>query len=707
MLAVALWLIACQDINEPIQPPPPNSFVPRPTILAGGGTTAIPTLGGPYNSVLAINEAGQVVGHSYSATGIHAYRWQSGVAAAIDLGTLGGSTSFATALNVSGQVVGYSDTPGGITHAFLWQNGTMVDLGGLGGGTSSAAGINATGQVAGSSYISIGGAAQQRAVWWPIGQAGGPVDLGTLGGAHSSATGINASGEVIGWSYTALVNSQIHGAVWKTGQPIRDLGTLGGTVSRATAINTAGQIAGHAYTANNAHRHAVIWQSGQTIPQDLGTLGGTDSEATAINTAGQVVGWSFTAGNAERHIFLWTPSDGMEDVGLAGWVDITGVNDNLQVVGGGQPAQIFQVQFQPKNYAPVVASLTLPASPVATGTPATVSAAFSDVNALDTHTALIDWGDGTTAPGTVIESGTGFGSLAGTHTYLEAGTYSVSVTVTDQGSLSGTRSSAAAAPPEYLVAFAQNVAPVVTSLTIPNSPVVTESSIAVSATFTDGDVADTHTALVDWGDGTTSAGIVTEPASGAGTATGAHSYAAAGVYTVSVTVTDQGSLEDTRSSADDATTAYVVAYDPSAGFVTGSGWIDSPAGAVAGSPSLSGRATFGFVSRYNKGASVPTGNTEFRFQAAGLVFTSTSYQWLVVAGAKAQFKGTGSINGETVQFMLTAIDGKASDGGGVDLFRIKITAVGGGIVYDNQMNDADTATPTTVLRGGNIVIHSK
>jgi len=31
---------------------------------------------------------------------------------------------------------------------------------------------------------------------------------------------------------------------------------------------------------------------------------------------------------------------------------------------------------------------------------------------------------------------------------------------------------------------------------------------------------------------------------------------------------------------------------PSAGFVTGSGWINSPAGAYVSDPSLTGRATF-------------------------------------------------------------------------------------------------------------------
>ncbi len=46
-------------------------------------------------------------------------------------------------------------------------------------------------------------------------------------------------------------------------------------------------------------------------------------------------------------------------------------------------------------------------------------------------------------------------------------------------------------------------------------------------------------------------------------------------------------------------------------------------------------------------------------------FHSSEYQWLVVAGAKAQFKGTGTINGSYGSantsgygFILTAIDGK-------------------------------------------------
>ena len=118
--------------------------------------------------------------------------------------------------------------------------------------------------------------------------------------------------------------------------------------------------------------------------------------------------------------------------------------------------------------------------------------------------------------------------------------------------------------------------------------------------------------------------------------------------------------------------AIVVIYDPNGGSVSGGGWINSPAGAFTPIPSLAGVATFGFVSRYQNGANVPTGATEFQFQAGNLNFKSTSYEWLVISGGKkAQYKGTGTINGSgNFRFMLTAVDGDQPGGDGVDKLRI-------------------------------------
>ena len=123
-------------------------------------------------------------------------------------------------------------------------------------------------------------------------------------------------------------------------------------------------------------------------------------------------------------------------------------------------------------------------------------------------------------------------------------------------------------------------------------------------------------------------------------------------------------------------------------------------------PTAAGKATFGFISKYKKGATIPEGNTEFQFQAGNFNFKSTSYEWLVISGGfKAQYKGTGTVNGKgSYGFMLTAIDGGAKGGGSPDTFRLKVWDANGS-VYDNQLDAPDVSDPTTAMSGGSIVIH--
>ena len=76
----------------------------------------------------------------------------------------------------------------------------------------------------------------------------------------------------------------------------------------------------------------------------------------------------------------------------------------------------------------------------------------------------------------------------------------------------------------------------------------------------------------------------------------------------------------------------------------------SPAGAcqlTPGCATATGKANFGFVSKYKKGSNTPDGQTEFQFQAGDINFHSSAYDIgsLVVSGYKAQYKGTGEING--------------------------------------------------------------
>jgi probable HAF family extracellular repeat protein len=74
---------------------------------------------------IAINKRGWIAGNARLTTG-RAYVWRSGVF--LDLGTLGGSDAFVVDINDRGQVLGLSETASGGMHPFLWQGGTMIDL---------------------------------------------------------------------------------------------------------------------------------------------------------------------------------------------------------------------------------------------------------------------------------------------------------------------------------------------------------------------------------------------------------------------------------------------------------------------------------------------------------------------------------------------------------------------------------------------------
>jgi hypothetical protein len=169
-------------------------------------------------------------------------------------------------------------------------------------------------------------------------------------------------------------------------------------------------------------------------------------------------------------------------------------------------------------------------------------------------------------------------------------------------------------------------------------------------------------------------------------------FSEAGLHTLCVQGTDAAG----NVGASQCTT--LVVYDPTGGFVTGGGAVDSPAGADLADTSAAGLATFGFNSKYLPGRNTPDGNLEFQFKAGNLNFKSTIMDWLVVTGEpRAIFRGFGTINGATVcKFEVDAWDGSFSSSK-LDAFGLKIFSCAGG---GDRYNLA--ATP---LKQGNIIIH--
>jgi hypothetical protein len=225
-------------------------------------------------------------------------------------------------------------------------------------------------------------------------------------------------------------------------------------------------------------------------------------------------------------------------------------------------------QFEGSTFAPVSVPLaeeqpiTVASSPISavegaafTGNVATVSDPDTASTAAE-YTATIDWGDASTSTGTVSGSGGSF-TVAGTHTYLDEGSYAVTVTVDDVDDAANS----ATATTTATVADADITATCATPTLSTQAFSGTTASLSDANTL--GTAAD-FTATIDWGDTSTSAGTVTGSA-GSYTVSGSHTYSSTGYFTVTTSITDDGGK--TTSAA---CTVLVYAFAPGGGaFVVG------------------------------------------------------------------------------------------------------------------------------------------
>jgi probable HAF family extracellular repeat protein len=149
------------------------------------------TLGGPDSAAAYVNEAGQVVGSSYTdstpnpTTGIptfHPFLWEKGKGMK-DLGTIGGTQVFDQGgLNERGQTIGQMTLADEIkSHPFLWDGERLIDLGTFGGDHGNANALNDAGEVTGyaqypTSCPEPGAGAIAHAYLWEEGREDGSWD---------------------------------------------------------------------------------------------------------------------------------------------------------------------------------------------------------------------------------------------------------------------------------------------------------------------------------------------------------------------------------------------------------------------------------------------------------------------------------------------------------------------------------------------------
>ncbi|MEN6571547.1 MAG: PKD domain-containing protein [Anaerolineaceae bacterium] len=103
----------------------------------------------------------------------------------------------------------------------------------------------------------------------------------------------------------------------------------------------------------------------------------------------------------------------------------------VQATDAGNASSVAETTVMVNNVAPTLGALNAPTEPLAVGMPVEVSADFTDPGILDTHTVSINWGDGITTAGTVEELD-GSGTASGSHSYTNAGFFTITMTVTDK-----------------------------------------------------------------------------------------------------------------------------------------------------------------------------------------------------------------------------------------------------------------------------------
>jgi virginiamycin B lyase len=118
---------------------------------------------------------------------------------------------------------------------------------------------------------------------------------------------------------------------------------------------------------------------------------------------------------------------------------------------GGESGPSNSVTVMVIDSAAAVGSISMP-STLAKGASFSASAQFTYEDSSDTHTAIWNWGDGSSTTGTVSESNES-GSVTGGHAYTTAGSYTVTISVTNSYGYTGTSQFVVAVSPKTTNTF--------------------------------------------------------------------------------------------------------------------------------------------------------------------------------------------------------------------------------------------------------------
>lgn len=346
----------------------------------------------------------------------------------------------------------------------------------------------------------------------------GAVPLPPAMPGNVSATALSSSSIALAWTDAATDETGYRAEISTDGVNFTTLATL---AANATSFTADGLTAGVAYyfrVRSLGPGGASAYTAASAATPLL-----TPTNVVATATSKTQVSLSWDAVNGAVGYSIERSTSG----GTGLWVSVGSVNGTSFADDGLAPATTYSYRVRASNEVTssefsAATSATTPAqsAPVADagddqsgneGSGISFSGSFTDADdsKTSTHTYSWDFGDG---------SGIVADTLTPTHTYVDNGVYTVTFTVT---SADGQTSISTA------TATVENVAPVVDAGSDMTASAI-GAAVAFNGSFADAGTLDTHTIAWDFGDGGTSTGGLTST----------HAFAAAGTYTVTLTVTD-------------------------------------------------------------------------------------------------------------------------------------------------------------------------
>ncbi len=345
-------------------------------------------------------------------------------------------------------------------------------------------------------------------------------------------------------------------------------GTASSYTVGVTIVDPSGQTAPTSSTATSA---TPLASSGTTFPATYGMTLPSDTVVANFTDTNPAVVSNPNPESQISAVIAW--GDGQTSTGKVNLISSSGSSDTFTVTGS-------HLYAAPSTTTPYVVTVSIvdPSGQIATPTSnpiftAAIDAAGMTFNAVagqpytetvatftdtsnpiaDEVAAQINWGDGQTTNG-VVTVANGVYTVKGPHTYVgpgATGSYPVSVTIIDPSGQTATATSKA-------VITSSIDAAGTTFNAIPGQPYT-----GTVASFTDSSdsIATKITALINWGDGQTTNGVVSG-SNGVYTVTGPHTYSttgAAGPHVVTVTIIDPSGQTATATSTALTTAAPTIA----------------------------------------------------------------------------------------------------------------------------------------------------